>query len=194
MNTGFGDILKELRTDKNLTQQQLADRLFVNRSSVANWESGRRVPDLLLTTRIARVLGVEIASLISFECSESISPEIIVVDDETILLSGIIPVISEVVPQATITGFSRTSEAIEYSRKNNVSIAFLDIELGKVSGLDLCRTLLDINPRTNIIFLTSHQDYALEAWNTHASGFLIKPLEKEDVEEQLSKLRYPITE
>ena len=65
MNMGFGDTLKELRTSKNLTQQQLANILFVNRSSIANWESGRRVPDMVLTARIARILGVDIASLTS---------------------------------------------------------------------------------------------------------------------------------
>ena len=115
------------------------------------------------------------------------------VDDETILLSGIIPIISEVIPQATITGFSRPSEALEYSGKNDVSIAFLDIELGKVSGFDLCEKLLEINPRTNIVFLTSYQDYAMEAWKTRASGFIVKPLSRKDVEEQLLKLRFPIT-
>ena len=192
MNSGFGDTLKELRIAKNLTQQQLADRLFVNRSSVANWESGRRIPDLVLTARIARVLGVDISSLTNAAEGSSASPEIIVVDDEKILLAGIIPVISDVIPQATITGFSRPSEAVEYSKKNHVSIAFLDIELGKVSGLDLCRTLLDIDPTTNVVFLTSYQDYALKAWNTMACGFLVKPLTREDLEEQLKRLRYPL--
>ena len=114
------------------------------------------------------------------------------VDDETILLAGEIPIISEAMPNATITGFSKPSEAIEYARSNSISIAFLDIEIGKTSGLELCNTLLEINPMTNVIFLTSHQDYAIKAWGTAASGFLLKPLRQEDVEDQLKKLRYPI--
>ena len=54
-------------------------------------------------------------------------------------------------PSAEITGFIRPREAIEYAKANRVALAILDIELGTVSGLDLCRTLLGINPRTNIV-------------------------------------------
>ena len=192
MTTGFGDTLRNLRTNQNLSQQQLADRLFVNRSSVANWESGRRIPDLVLLSRIARVFNVDISTLTSASDSEISPAEVIIVDDETILLSGVIPILSDIMPLATITGFSKPSEAIDYARMNKVSIAFLDIELGKVSGLELCNKLMEINPQTNVIFLTSYQDYAIDAWKTAASGFLVKPLHKEDVLEQLKKLRYPI--
>ena len=189
MTTGFGDTLRNLRTNQNLSQQQLADRLFVNRSSVANWESGRRIPDLVLLSRIARVFNVDISTLTGASDSEISPAEVIIVDGETILLSGVIPILSDIMPLATITGFSKPSEAIDYARLNKVSIAFLDIELGKVSGLELCNKLMEINPQTNVIFLTSYQDYAIDAWKTAASGFLVKPLHKEDVLEQLKKLR-----
>ena len=72
-------------------------------------------------------------------------------------------------------------------------MAVLDIELGTASGLDLCHTLIEINPQTNIVFLTAYPDYSLDAWKTEASGFMLKPLIKENVEEQLKKLRYPFS-
>ena len=90
-----------------------------------------------------------------------------------------------------ITGFSWPQEAIEYAQANQVDLAFLDIELGTESGLDLCHTLLDINPCTNVVYLTAYPDYALSAWDTEASGFMIKPLTPEGVRRQLKKLRYP---
>ena len=65
------------------------------------------------------------------------------------------------------------------------------IELGTASGLDLSYTLREINPRMNIVFLTSYPDYALDAWKTEASGFLVKPLTPESIKEQIKKLRYP---
>ncbi|MBQ5510791.1 MAG: response regulator, partial [Prevotella sp.] len=70
-----------------------------------------------------------------------------------------------------------------------VALAILDIELGNASGFDLCRTLLEINPRTNIVFLTAYADYSLDAWDTEASGFLLKPLTPDGVRQQLKKLR-----
>ena len=192
MANRFGEVLKNLRTENNMSQQQLAHRLFVNRSSVANWETGRRIPDLILLNRLARVLNVDISVLTSAAVADDAPPEVIIVDNESILLSGAIPILSEAMPLAIITGFLRGSEAINYANENLVSIAFLDIELGKTSGIDLCETLMDINPRTNVIFLTSYPDYAVEAWKTAASGFLIKPLQREDVEKQLKKLRSPV--
>ena len=74
---------------------------------------------------------------------------------------------------------------------NRVALAVVDIELGTSSGFDLCRKLLEINPRTNIVFLTAYAEYSLDAWKTEASGFMLKPLTAEDVKEQLKKLRYP---
>ena len=41
------------------------------------------------------------------------------------------------------------------------------------------------------MFLTAYADYSLDAWNTDACGFMVKPLTAEDVREQLKKLRYP---
>ncbi len=83
-------------------------------------------------------------------------------------------------------------EAIEFARTNPVGLAVLDIELGTSSGLDLCKTLLDINPRTNVVFLTAYPDYSLDAWETQACGFMLKPITTKSLKEQLKKLRYPI--
>ncbi|MBR2186453.1 MAG: response regulator [Lachnospiraceae bacterium] len=192
MSNHFGETLRTLRTEKNMSQQQLAQRLFVNRSSIANWENGRRIPDLILITRLARLLNVDVSVLTDAANTDPDSPEVIIIDDEAILLSGAIPVLSEVMPRATITGFLKPSEAVDYAKETMISIAFLDIEMGKHNGIDICRTLMEINPLTNVIFLTSYPDYAVDAWNTAASGFLVKPLSAEGVKEQLEKLRHPV--
>jgi two-component SAPR family response regulator len=114
------------------------------------------------------------------------------VDDTKIILKGGIPVLEAVLPNAMITGVTRPSEAIEYARANRIALGFLDIEIGKTSGLDLCRTLLEIYPRTNVVFLTAYAGYAFDAWSTGACGFMKKPLTPEGVREQLKRLRYPV--
>ena len=121
------------------------------------------------------------------------NPNVIIVDDSKVILSDCLSVLGEVMPNATITGFIWPLEAIEYVKKNRVALAVLDIELGTSNGLNLCDTLLEINPRTNIVFLTAYADYSLDAWKTKASGFMLKPLTTEDVKEQLKKLRYPFS-
>lgn len=119
------------------------------------------------------------------------SPNVILVDDREIILTGGLPVMEAALPNATIAGFTRPSEAIEYARAKRIALAFLDIELGKMSGPEPCQKLLEINPRTNIVFLTAYADYSFDAWKTGASGFMLKPLTPEGVREQLQTLRYP---
>ena len=192
MADSFGETLRELRTGKNLSQQQLADKLFVNRSSISNWEAGRRIPDIAILTRLAKVFDVSITAFTDTVDTDPAPPVVIIVDDETILLNGTIPILSEAIPRAKIAGFARASDAVEFARNNKVDIAFLDIEIGKTSGLDLCNTLMQINPKTNVIFLTSYPEYAQSAWNTAASGFLVKPVHLSDLKQQLEKLRFPV--
>ena len=52
---------------------------------------------------------------------------------------------------------------------------------------------MEINPRTNVVYLTAYSGYAVDAWSTGASGFMLKPLTPEGVREQLGKLRYPFS-
>ncbi|MBO4779753.1 MAG: response regulator, partial [Selenomonadaceae bacterium] len=132
-------------------------------------------------------------TLISAAMENDESPNVIMVDDRKIFLSGALPILEEVMPNAIITGFTRPSEAIEYAKANRIALAFLDIELGKTNGFDLCRTLLEINPRTNVVYLTAYIEYSFDAWSTGASGFALKPITAEGVRAQLKNLRYPFS-
>jgi DNA-binding LytR/AlgR family response regulator len=165
--------------------------MFVNHSTIARWENGSRLPDAAMILRLAKCLDVEANTLLQLVAQSEESPNIIMVDDSKVILSEGMAILEETLPYATITGFIWPLEAIEYAKMHRVALAVLDIELGTASGLDLCQTLLEINPRTNIVFLTAYADYSLDAWKTGASGFILKPMTLEGIEEQLSKLRYP---
>ena len=167
--------------------------MFVNHSTVARWENGSRLPDAGMIIRLSKCLGVDANTMLQLAARSDESPNIILVDDSSVILSDGVAVLEEVMPNATITGFIWPLEKLEYARMNPVALAVLDIELGAASGLDLCGRLLEINPRTNIVFLTAYADYSLDAWKTEAVGFLLKPLTPGDVREQLKKLRYPFS-
>ena len=194
MSKSFADTLKLIRTEQGLSQQQLADKLFVDRSSIANWESGRRIPNALLITRIAETLGVDIGTLMtSVNEEEEARPRVIVLDDEKIILRGEMVTLEKVMPNASITGFTNPDDAITYAKSNNVRIIFSDIEMGNTNGIELSKEFLKINPRTNIIFLTAYADYSIDAWSTGASGFMVKPITEESLRKQLEHLRYPVS-
>ena len=191
MNIAFAETLRKLRVESGFSQRDLAEKMFVTRSTVARWENGSRLPDVAMISRLSQCLGVDSGVLLSSVSLSDKPANVIMVDDRKIVLSGGLPILEEVMPDATVVGFTRPAEATEYVRNNRVALAFLDIELGNTSGFDLCRTLLDINPRMNVVFLTAYAEYSLDAWSTGASGFMVKPITPEGVREQLGRLRYP---
>ena len=191
MNRMFADTLKKLRMEKGLSQVQLANQMIVNKATISRWESGNRLPDAAMIARLSGILDVEIGTLLYAAAESDETPNIIIVDDSKAVLSDSLAVLESVVPNATITGFIWPREAIEYAKMNRVSLAILDIELGAASGLDLCHTLIEINPHTNVVYLTAYPDYSLDAWATEACGFMVKPLTPESIRRQLAKMRYP---
>ena len=191
MSLYFSDTLKNLRTEKGLSQQQLADRMYVTRSTVARWEIGSRLPDAAMIARLSEVLDTDVNFLLSAQALSDEHPNVILVDDRKLILTGGLPALEKVLPNATVSGFTDADDAIAYAKANRIALAFLDIELRNTSGLDLCRELLKINPRTNVVFLTAYSEYSLDAWSTGASGFMLKPITPGGVRAQLRNLRYP---
>ena len=63
-------------------------------------------------------------------------------------------------------------EAIEYLQKNPVDIVFLDIEMPKLSGLNLARI---IESNIQVIFTTAHREFAVEGFDLNATDYLLKP-------------------
>ncbi len=59
--------LQKLRTQRNLTQEQLANQLFVSRTAISKWETGRGTPNLDSLQAIAKLFGVSLDELLSTE-------------------------------------------------------------------------------------------------------------------------------
>lgn len=193
MSTLLADTLRKLRTEKGLTQTQLANLMYVNKATISKWESGTRVPDVPMITRLAGILAVDVGTLLAGAVRTDEFPNLVIVDDNRAVLSYNLLILKETVTGAVITGFNWPQQAIEYARTNRIDLAFLDIEMGTASGLDLCSTLIEINPCTKVIYLTAYPEYSLNAWDTDASGFLVKPLTPESIRRQLKKLHIPFS-
>ena len=159
MNSEFSKILKKKRHEMGISQETLAKKLFVTKAAVSNWEKGNRIPDTDMVIKIAKCLDIDISVLMS---DGNETPNVIIVDDEKIILKGGIPIIKSVIPNAEVTGFTKPSDAVQYAKENKVDLAFLDIALGNTSGLGLCSTLLEIHPRTNVVFVTAYSNYSLD--------------------------------
>lgn len=192
MANHFGETLRRLRAEKCLSQQQVANRLHVTRSAVANWEIGHRLPNAAMISQIARVLNADAALLLAAADESHDAPSVLLVDDSPIALEGGLPVLREALPGANVVGLASPAEAVRYFKSNPVALALLDIKIGRTNGLDLCQELLHIRPNANIAYITAYPEYSLDAWNTDACGFILKPLEVEAVRKLIPKLRRPV--
>lgn len=119
--------------------------------------------------------------------------KIIIVDDERIVLSAEVAAIKRVLPNDEIYSFQKASEAIDFAEKNRIDIAFLDINIKGITGLNLAEKLQSYNSKVNIIFCTGYSEYSLEAHDLYCSAYLMKPITDEKLKKALENLRYPIT-
>lgn len=69
----IGEIIREHRKNKNMTQEEMANRLGVTTPAVNKWENGVSQPDIMLLTPIARLLNITLDTLLSFQ--EELTPE-----------------------------------------------------------------------------------------------------------------------
>ena len=124
--------------------------------------------------------------------------KIVCVDDEPLVLSLIVRLCEQLPRIADVKGFSDPHEAITYLKNNEADIALLDIEMPRMNGISLAVKIKEMHPDTSVIFLTGYSHYAIEAFNIHANGYILKPIEKDKLEAEINyavsnkrKVKYP---
>jgi two-component SAPR family response regulator len=118
---------------------------------------------------------------------------ILAVDNERPALEILKCSILEAVPDARVHSFTHASEAVSELRENGFrpDVAFLDIEMPGMTGLELAKVVKITYPATNIVFVTGFSKYAIDALAQRPSGYVMKPATKEKVLEELKNLRNP---
>jgi two-component SAPR family response regulator len=119
--------------------------------------------------------------------------KILALDDSKPVLKLLTSAIKSARPSAEIFAFNKPSELLDFAKDNNCDVAFLDIEMWGMNGLQVAKSLKDLDPKINIIFVTAHSEYSTEAFGLHPSGYILKPATKEAVELELENLRHPFT-
>ena len=120
--------------------------------------------------------------------------KILVADDHQLIVDDILDELSEIVPDAECIGTNDPSAIIGLVDKHHFDVIFMDIDMDYANGIDIAEQILSKYPHTNIIYVTSYSEYALDSYRTKASTFLMKPVSTEMLKNALQNLRYPISE
>ena len=113
------------------------------------------------------------------------------VDDRELVVTLMLGILRDLDPEGTHLGATSAGDAQRLARETSPEVAFLDVEMpGDMNGISLGRQLKADNPRLNIVIITGHSEYAMDAFSLDASGYLLKPLTREAVAHQLAVLRF----
>ena len=113
----------------------------------------------------------------------------IAVDDEVLMLGALVKAVSASHDISEVTKFSDCEQALEFVRNTAIDIAFLDINMRGMGGLALAEKILAIRPDCKIVFCTGYEEYAIPAFKLHASGYLMKPISAEDVQNEIDNIK-----
>ncbi|MBQ0028581.1 MAG: response regulator [Lachnospiraceae bacterium] len=115
------------------------------------------------------------------------------IDDEQNALEYIMRKIQAAETDAEVHGFNNAKDALESAKKLPFDVAFMDIQMPEITGIELAKKFKKINPQANMVFVTGYSEYTMDAFSVDASGYLLKPATKDQVRHALDNLRYPIS-
>lgn len=83
--------------------------------------------------------------------------------------------------------FTSAEDALIWAENNPVDVAFLDMEMPEMHGLELARLFTRDDPNVRIVFITAYDRYALDAFGVNAVGYVLKPYTADDIRNELDK-------
>jgi two-component system LytT family response regulator len=114
----------------------------------------------------------------------------IIVDDSAQARKLLRLMIQELANDVSILGEAENvNEAVDLIKKQKPDVVFLDIEMPGKSGLQLVEEISKEEANYDIIFTTAYNDYALKAFRLSAIDYLLKPIDEQQLEEAIAKLR-----
>ena len=112
----------------------------------------------------------------------------LIVDDEKLGQERLVELLKEAGVEK-ITTASNFQDALRAARDNVFDLAFLDIEMPGMNGLDLAQRLIERNGNLFVVFQTAHENYAKAAFDVGGQDYLLKPVSVKDIDRVLTRVR-----
>ncbi len=113
----------------------------------------------------------------------------ILVDDEPIMRRSFMRN-SAGIPELDIIGqFENASDALAFAQKNSFELAFLDVEMPRMNGVELAVELKKLRPELLIVFISAYEEYVRESNRVGGDYFIVKPYNPETIEMVAKKMQ-----
>ena len=117
---------------------------------------------------------------------------ILAVDDEYYALELLKSALEEVANGATVYLCRDVTAALDTAAAHKIDVAFLDIHMPQMDGIQLASELKKLNPKVNIVFATGYSEYMKAGIDLLMSGYIMKPVTPDAVRAELENLRNPV--
>ncbi len=111
---------------------------------------------------------------------------VLCVDDEPLLSERVAKLCRTLEETDEAFPFTGAEAALRWLESNEADLALLDIDMPDMNGIDLAKTIKLRYPRMKIIFLTSYPQYAVDAFHLHVSGYLLKPVDPDELAQEVT--------
>ncbi len=112
---------------------------------------------------------------------------IMAVDDEVLALEDFEDTCREIGIKDDIVKFNNPLDALSYAAINKVDIAFLDIEMPVIKGIELAKRIKAVSKNVRIVFATGYGEYALDAFSADAVDYVMKPYDSAAIKRAFEK-------
>jgi DNA-binding LytR/AlgR family response regulator len=114
----------------------------------------------------------------------------IVAEDEALLRQALVEALHHAWPALRIVAECEDgASAVEALAEHQPDVAFLDIRMPGLTGLEVATAAADTSPRTQIVFVTAYDQYAIDAFERGAIDYLLKPVQPARLEATVARLQ-----
>ncbi|MBB3822706.1 DNA-binding LytR/AlgR family response regulator [Xanthomonas arboricola] len=104
----------------------------------------------------------------------------VIAEDEALLRQSLLTLLGEVCPQLQVVGECEDGAgALETIATEQPDVVFLDIRMPGLTGIEVARGMREVSPRTQVVFVTAYDQYAIDAFEHGAVDYLLKPISRE---------------
>jgi len=117
-------------------------------------------------------------------------PKCVIAEDEALLRESLVQLLGQVWPELEIVAACEDGgSALEAIAAHQPEVAFLDIRMPGLSGLEVAASMLEAGIKTEVVFVTAYDQYAIDAFERGAVDYLLKPVARERLAGAVGRLR-----
>lgn len=116
--------------------------------------------------------------------------ECVVAEDEELLRTSLLLQLGEVWPDLRVVAECEDgASALEAIAEHKPDVAFLDIRMPGLTGIEVAAALAEVSPRTQVVFVTAYDQYAIDAFEQGAVDYLLKPVARDRLQATVQRLQ-----